>query len=111
MDGNKIYEINNGTGIIKEYNESGAIKYEGEYLNGEKNGKGKEYDEDKLIFEGEYLNGKKYGRGIAYNSNGQVIYEGNYVNNNFLKKNVDIQHKDGKLSIDFDVIKEVQRFI
>ena len=134
MDGNKIYEINNGTGIIKEYNVSGAIKYEGEYLNGEKNGKGKEYDEDKLIFEGEYLNGekngkgkeydedklifegeylngKKYGRGIAYNSNGQVIYEGNYVNNNFLKKNVDIQHKDGKLSIDFDVIKEVQRFI
>ena len=28
--------------------------FEGEYLNGEKNGKGKEYDKGKLIFEGEY---------------------------------------------------------
>ena len=34
--------------------------YEGEYLNGKRNGKGKEYDSDgELKFEGEYLNGKK----------------------------------------------------
>ena len=34
--------------------------FEGEYLNGKRNGKGKEYNsEGKLIFEGEYLNGKK----------------------------------------------------
>ena len=34
--------------------------FEGEYLNGERNGKGKEYDwTGKLIFEGEYLNGEK----------------------------------------------------
>ena len=34
--------------------------YDGEYLNGLKNGKGKEYDyEGNLIFEGEYLNGKR----------------------------------------------------
>jgi len=34
--------------------------FEGEYLQGERNGKGKEYDYyGKLIFEGEYLNGKK----------------------------------------------------
>jgi len=31
--------------------------HEGEYLKGEKNGKGKEYNkEGKLIFEGEYIN-------------------------------------------------------
>ena len=36
------------------------LKYEGEYLYGEKNGKGKEFnDKGKLIFEGEYLNGEK----------------------------------------------------
>ena len=34
------------------------LKYEGEYLNGKRNGKGKEFDiNGKLIFEGEYLNG------------------------------------------------------
>ena len=34
--------------------------FEGEYLNGKRNGKGKEYDYNgKLEFEGEYLNGNK----------------------------------------------------
>jgi len=49
--------------------ENGKEKYdsklifEGEYLNGKINGKGKEYSEPfgKLIFEGEYLNGKRNG--------------------------------------------------
>ena len=37
-----------------------TLIYEGEYLNGKKNGKGKEYNDDgDLIFEGEFLNGKK----------------------------------------------------
>ena len=36
------------------------LEFEGEYLNGERNGKGKEYyDNGKLIFEGEYLNGEE----------------------------------------------------
>ena len=53
--------------------------FEGEYLNGEKNGKGKEYDYNgQLIYEGEYLhgyklNGKEYRKGI-------VVYEGDYFN-------------------------------
>ena len=35
------------------------LEYEGEYLNGIRNGKGKEYYfNGKLKFEGEYLNGK-----------------------------------------------------
>ena len=106
------YVIGERNGKGKEYDiRKNKLIFEGEYLNGKKNGKGKQYDEDKLIFEGEYLNGKKYGRGIAYNNNGQVIYEGNYVNNNFLKKNVYIQHKDGKLCIDKNVIKETHRCI
>ena len=42
----------------------GNIIFEGEYLNGERNGKGKEYDAiGKLDFEGEYLNGKRNGKG------------------------------------------------
>ena len=43
----------------KEYNyDNGKLYFEGEYLNGERHGKGKEYyDNGKLYFEGEYLNG------------------------------------------------------
>ena len=38
---------------------NGKLKFEGEYSNGQRNGKGKEYKYDKLSFEGEYLNGKR----------------------------------------------------
>jgi len=53
----------NGKG--KEYfSIRGELKFEGEYLNGRKNGKGKEYDyNDKLYYEGEYINGKRHGKG------------------------------------------------
>ena len=38
----------------------GKLIFEGEYLNGKRNGKGKEYNfNDQLIFEVEYLNGKR----------------------------------------------------
>ena len=45
--------------------------FEGEYLNGEKNGKGKEYYHDgDLEYEGEFLQGMRNGKGKLY-------YEGN----------------------------------
>ena len=58
---NTIYELKNGKGKVKEYNSDGKLLFEGEYLNGEKNGKCKEYDKYNcnLIFEGKYLNDKK----------------------------------------------------
>ena len=48
--------------------------FEGEYLKGKRNGKGKEYDpfNGNLIFEGEYLNGEKW-NGNGYN-NDSIIY-------------------------------------
>ena len=60
-NGQVNYELINGKGRAKEYNEyKSYLKFEGEYLNGERNGKGKEYDEKgEIIFEGEYLNGKR----------------------------------------------------
>ena len=41
----------------------GNLVYEGDYINGKRNGKGKEYENGKLIYEGEYLDGKRYGKG------------------------------------------------
>ena len=56
-------EFKNGemwNGIRKLYNGYGKLGFEGEYKNGDINGKVKKYDENgQLIYEGEYLNGKK----------------------------------------------------
>ena len=52
-----IFEINDGKGKITEY-DNDNLKFEGYYLNGERNGKGKEYYKGQILFEGTYLNGK-----------------------------------------------------
>ena len=62
-NGEIVFEIKNGKGHIKLYtNYEGQLLFEGEYLYGERNGKGKEYYKGQLEFEGEYLNGKKMGK-------------------------------------------------
>jgi len=40
--GHLEYELINGCGKVLEYNESDQLIFEGDYLNGERNGKGKE---------------------------------------------------------------------
>ena len=47
----------------------GKLEYESEFSNGERNGKGKEYSiNGELKFEGEYLNGKRWnGKVKEYN--------------------------------------------
>ena len=58
--GNVIYELKNGTGKVKVHNDYDYLIFEGDYLNGLKNRRRKEFDYDgKLIFEGDYLNGKR----------------------------------------------------
>ena len=86
-------------GIGKEYYDNGKIKYEGEFLKGEKwnikrydkngnvlyeieNGKGciKEYDSyDTLIFEGEYSDGFINGKGKENDYYGELRFEGEYL--------------------------------
>ena len=41
--GNLDYEIKDGKGYVKQYTEDGKLEFEGEYVNGKRNGKGKEY--------------------------------------------------------------------
>ena len=55
------FELNNGKGNIKEYFYNDALEYDGEYLNGLRNGKAKKYYiNGTLEFEGEYFNGEKW---------------------------------------------------
>ena len=77
--GKEIYEIKNGKGNIKEYNRYGDLSLECEIVNGEKNGKCKEYRNNTLVFEGKYFNGKKW-NGKEYDYNNHLIYEGEYLN-------------------------------
>ena len=99
-----MYKLkNNINGKGKEYNEyDGELLFEGEYLNGEKNGKGKEYDYNgNLEFEGEYLKNLKWndkgydshnnivyelkdGKGLIkeFYDDGQLLFEGEYLNGN-----------------------------
>ena len=82
---NFVYQLKGGRGSIKEYNK-GELKFEGDYVNGERNGMGKEYnDKGELIFEGEYLNGLKNGKGKEYHDNGELKFEGHYLYNHKLK--------------------------
>ena len=59
-----------GKRIVKgaEYTrDKNKLIFEGKYLNGKRNGKGKEYYENgKIKFKGKYLNGLKNGKGIEY---------------------------------------------
>ena len=68
IDGNLVYEMKYGKGLVTEFFDDGKIKFKGEYNNGERNGKGIQYDyEGEVIFEGEYFNGERWtGKGKEY---------------------------------------------
>ena len=54
--------------------------FSGKYIIYQTNGKVKEFNvyNDKTIFEGEYLNGKRNGKGKEYYSSGKVKFKGDY---------------------------------
>ena len=87
----KKYKIGGRNGKGQEYDyENDDLLFEGEYLNGKRNGKVKEYyDNGELKFEGEYLNGAKNGKVKEYyesiwfekgNKYGELEFEGEYLN-------------------------------
>ena len=55
------------------------LDFEGEYLNGKRNGKCKEYYNGHL-YEGRYLDGKKHGKWKEYDYHGNLIIEDEYLN-------------------------------
>ena len=75
---NIIYELKKGKGYVKEYENNDILVFEGEYINGVRNGKGKEYDKlsGRLIYDGEYSNGLRNGKGKDYYYD---IFKGKYI--------------------------------
>ena len=67
--------IKNGKGYVRE------IGFEGEYINGERNGKSTLYwDEEHIKYDLEYLNGKINGKVITYYSDGTLEKELEFLN-------------------------------
>ena len=61
--------------LVEKESEYGRLKFESEYINGERNGKGKEYNwQGLLLFEGEYLNDKEW-KGIRLDAFNNIVYE------------------------------------
>ena len=92
LNGNKwikVLEYSKSNNCIygKEYDySSNLLKFQGDYLNEKRNGKGQEYDDyENLKYEGEYINGERNGKGKEYDINGNLIFEGEYKNG--LKRN------------------------
>ena len=84
----------NGKG--KEYNRYGKLIYEVEYLNWKRNRKGNEYYiNGKLIYEGEYLNWKRNGKGKEYDKLGKLKIEIEYLN--CLKWNIKGYYKSNNI--------------
>ena len=94
--GIEIYKIKNGNGYIREYYPDGSLLFKGNYINGEKNGEGKEYDHGKLLFEGHYKNGMRNGEGREYFDNLRIQFEGEYLNGNRCRGTV--YHSNGSES-------------
>ena len=70
-----------GEGIIKEYNYNGNLIFEGQYLNGKRNGQGKEYN--CYYFEGKFENSERNSKGKEYYPNyilKIIKYEGEFKN-------------------------------
>ena len=45
-NGNIIYQLKDGNGKVKEYNDKSKLIFKGEYLEGKRNANGKEYNDD-----------------------------------------------------------------
>ena len=68
-----------------------------------KNGKCKDYWYGKLIFEGEYLNGERNGKGKEYDKYGRIIFEGEYLNETKLKGIKKVYNEYDKLILSIEV--------
>ena len=78
-------------GFGREYSEEGNLVYEGFVFEGKKVCFGKEYNDDVnnncLMYEGGYWNDERWGKGISYDLNGNVDFEGEWMNNHGITEN------------------------
>ena len=74
-----------------EYSEEGNLVYEGFVFEGKKVCFGKEWNDDGnnscLMYEGGYWNDERWGKGESHDLNGNVDFEGEWMNNHVITEN------------------------
>ena len=81
--------------IFSIYNEIETDFYKGQFKDNLRNGKGKHYENNKLVYEGDFKDDTYDGKGKLYNENGNY-YEGEFTKG---KKNGDGKEYDNKGNI------------
>ena len=86
---------------IRIYSLDGNLEYEGDFLNGLYDGKGKLYEKSKIKYEGDFKRGifQGYGKGKLYKSENiddYLLYEGNFVNG-IIEGNGILYYQNGKM--------------
>ena len=101
INNNISYELNNGKGYVTDFNGNENLIFEGELINGEKNGKAKEYSySGGFLFDGEYLKGKKNGKCREFKEN-YLIFKGEYLNGKKWNGRINIEN-------DYNIIYELK---
>lgn len=78
----------NKTGICKFYKYKDGTLYQGEVVNGKKQGKGKLTSLDATLYEGQFENDKIKGEGVLLLPDGLTVYRGNFEGEKFHGKGV-----------------------
>ena len=79
--GEMLNDNRHGKGIL--YYKNGNIKYEGEFVNGKKEGEGTYTDKNGNYYSGHWSKNKKNGKGKLCFKNNNILYEGDFVNDKF----------------------------
>ncbi len=71
-----------GHGVVRN---NGRLVYDGQFFQNKMHGYGKYYFESGERYEGEFSNGMFNGKGAVYNPAGEIIQQGMYLNDEFVK--------------------------
>ena len=76
-----INNVPNGKG--QRFTKNGALRYEGDFVNGYAHGKGKLIWDDGGYYIGDWVNNKRDGKGQMFYKNGKIKYDGDFVNDKY----------------------------
>ena len=101
-EGDLVNGVKNGNGI--EYYKNSKKRYEGSFKNGKHQGIGKEYyDNEILKYDGEFNDGDYDKKGIEYDETGKKIYEGEFKKGKYHGKGK--LYRNGKIIYEGDFIE------